>query len=837
MTELAPQTLPERLELPRRGRTAAFFLLLALFFLGPLLWGGHIAVGGDTTNQLIPMKVRQVRHGETWSEGTMGGFSLLADPQAGVFYPPNWIFSFIQESAVPSVLTILTAWHFLLAAMGAYALGRCFHGRIASVLTAMLWAFGSPLLHRLFSGISVFVEALVWMPWAFCGAELLLRAGRRGGGIALLGIAVTMQLLCGAAQVAHMTLFGAGLWIVVRSLLDAPLRKSLWMPLLGYGAAVGLAVCTAIPQLLPTLQYLRLAYPRDGGDRWAFVTGDSLEARTLLTWLWPELFAPGNHERYWASGIGFFETNGYLGIGALLLGLFAIAAAIAYRRETALPIDEAAPPREPLALPMPVAMSLLLLFTVGMLLAFGKNAPIFRFAFDYIPGMDMFRAPARWGLLSLLALCVLAGGGAQSLLTAGTQPARRTLLPWALSGGVLALFFVVCAAAMPAILAGPLGLDAQQQHLLQQGLPAPLAAEAAEDLLRMGVMSAKLAASVAAFLFIGGLVLITGRFHRTTTILLMLVIMAGDLWRFWLPYNQPYPSELAIHEVPVQERYFRLKEPKLLQASFYPQSTAIQAIQTSGSGRVLHTDDVQGWQVDEFQRELLFERPVLHGLETIRGYQQLAHGSFVRDIQAAAGPFRDGERVLPFLAFPVLKDRAPLDAYNVDRIVTYEAWQSEESLRALGLTPLGVPINEAGLKLWRNEHARGFAWVSSSEDWISAKPMDGSSVQIRARGGPEEAYQVRVPAGGGVFHVSTAEHPMWEWRNLPAGARALNSRSVVLPAGVSEIERRYTQRFFGTGQQRGPGMICFVASLSALSALVILLLRFLARVNSPRRPA
>jgi hypothetical protein len=50
---------------------------------------------------------------------------------------------------------------------------------------------------------------------------------------------------------------------------------------------------------------------------------------------------------------------------------------------------------------------------IALLLALGKNTPVFPFLFRHAPGFDLFQAPARWLAVTTLALAALAALGAQ----------------------------------------------------------------------------------------------------------------------------------------------------------------------------------------------------------------------------------------------------------------------------------------------------------------------------------------------------------------------------------------------------------------------------------------
>jgi hypothetical protein len=50
----------------------------------------------------------------------------------------------------------------------------------------------------------------------------------------------------------------------------------------------------------------------------------------------------------------------------------------------------------------------------SLLLALGKNTPVFPFLFRQLPGFDLFKTPARWLAVTTIALTALAAIGAQN---------------------------------------------------------------------------------------------------------------------------------------------------------------------------------------------------------------------------------------------------------------------------------------------------------------------------------------------------------------------------------------------------------------------------------------
>jgi hypothetical protein len=70
-----------------------------------------------------------------------------------------------------------------------------------------------------------------------------------------------------------------------------------------------------------------------------------------------------------------------------------------------------APECRPSALPGSLASFLLAIFAIALLLALGKNTPVFPWLYRYVPTFAMFQAPTRWMLWAEFALALLAALG------------------------------------------------------------------------------------------------------------------------------------------------------------------------------------------------------------------------------------------------------------------------------------------------------------------------------------------------------------------------------------------------------------------------------------------
>jgi hypothetical protein len=147
----------------------------------------------------------------------------------------------------------------------------------------------------------------------------------------------------------------------------------------------------------------------------------------LLTLLSPDFFGNPAQNNFWGYN-NYWENAAYIGLIPLLLALYAIWNRLR-RRPTQGPIG-----------------FLTITVIVSLVLAFGWFTPIYPYLFNTVPGFDLFQGPARWLIVTIMALCALAGFGMQHLIDRGISrkaTARLILLGLALSLAGLAASFVL----------------------------------------------------------------------------------------------------------------------------------------------------------------------------------------------------------------------------------------------------------------------------------------------------------------------------------------------------------------------------------------------------------
>jgi hypothetical protein len=195
-----------------------------------------ILPGADAITYFYPYRAyaaESIRSGRIplWNPYLFLGVPFLANPQAGVFYPPNLLPTWLLPAPPfgASIAPRLVAWslvlHAALAACGAYLYARRVVrlSPLPALLGASAFAYGGFL-----SGQAEHVNQLnvsAWFPWLL----LLWETRQKARWPALLGLGgvIGLGLLAGHTQSSYITLAGLGLYaslptILLRRTADGP---------------------------------------------------------------------------------------------------------------------------------------------------------------------------------------------------------------------------------------------------------------------------------------------------------------------------------------------------------------------------------------------------------------------------------------------------------------------------------------------------------------------------------------------------------------------------------------------------------------------------------------
>lgn len=461
----------------------------------PLGLTNRILAGVDAFTYFLPYWAYrnaelQAGHLPLWNPYLFLGAPFLANPQAAVLYPLHWPLIWLEP---PRALIWSALLHIWLAAGFTYAFGRrsLRLSRPGAWAAALLFGMGGFTLGKI-ENINQ-LNALAWLPAAlWCFDEARHAAGRRARlrrAIAL-SFVLALQILAGHTQTTFINLVGLGIYALIAAWEPRghePLGRRLarlW-PL----AALGPAALLSAGQLWPGLELNALGL-RTGGLTYRLAVSFSLRPRLLLQTFLPP-FAGGLAEAFGSEG--FTEFVGYIGLVGLILAAVALIS--------------------PLEVHRPARARAAGLVLVGIFLALGAYNPAYYLLWRFVPGFDLFRAPARWLALYAFGAAALAGMGLERALratalarppgTAGrlrlaaallvlalaalvaTQqlPPAGTLLGWAAAAAATATLLLI-AARRPAMAAvGVPCLILAELWLAGRGLPFALAtAPAATDL-------------------------------------------------------------------------------------------------------------------------------------------------------------------------------------------------------------------------------------------------------------------------------------------------------------------------------------------------------------------
>lgn len=417
--------------------------LICVLLIYRRLIAGWVIAGGDLETYFYPYWVavsRSLRSGQLplWNPYLFAGVPLLANSQAGVFYPLNWPFWFLAGDTLTGVASAIhgsVLLHVCLASLSMYCLGRSMKlSSWAAAVAGIIYAGGG------FLGIHVEhlnqLQALAWMPFVLLLTEKKSVYSRFPHPISV--FAMAMILLAGHTQMAFITGVAVVVWRIGYA-FDLRLRKlkqalskmgengysyhSLFLKLKRwclFFLPFIIAGLVASEQLLPTLELVNLS-ARQGGLDWREAISFSLQPWNIAgAFLPPYLATP-----LFPEGVAYIGSCGLFLVGG---GVWAI-----YRK------------RQLQYLP------LVFLAVSGVILALGGYNPIYLFVVRIgLPGFTHFRAPVRFLALYVLSAGLLAGLGFDYLwakVTARLASSQR----W---------YPVAVAVIIPVILSGELMLCA-----------------------------------------------------------------------------------------------------------------------------------------------------------------------------------------------------------------------------------------------------------------------------------------------------------------------------------------------------------------------------------------
>ncbi len=715
-----------------------------------------------------------------WNPWTFCGAPFLADPQAGVLYPPNWLLFPLDPGVQLGVFLFL---HAAFGGIGAALLLRRL-GAPRDVAAAAGCAFALNGFFAKHFGQPPFLAAASWLPWVILAA---LRAATRPSvrATACLALAGAGVFLAGQPQMALHAGYAAALaavtgWFAAPAPRPSPARAAL--ALAGAGA---LAVALVAAQLLPTLDLA--ARSARAELAWGTVASGAFHPVDALRFACEEFFGSPLTGDEWAwlfpRGDGFYlrtQINSvFAGTPILVLALYGMVAPAT--RRAAAPFTA--------------------LFLAGVLIAFGT--PPAQLAHRFLPGFDFARLD-RAGAVVVLAQLVPAGLAAAALARGGGGRGRR------LFGAA-----VVVAAAVGYALVRAAGGD------------LPHALGAAPDALAAGFDPAVLArvpgrvAAAAAFAAIAGVAFLLPASRAAA--LLPLLAAAVQLFASGAPYRGDRPPATVFAPSAGIEQLRAL----------------LDADEDRGGGRFVRFGRDQPVRPYPISSVLPPSTNVPYALRDLQGYNALSDRSLGEALQRATGEplfswgIWSGRRIVE-PADPRSLEHPLLDALAVRAVVgaalpPVAGWtpvpcrgfalaRNDEALPrvSLAFAGRGIPAAEMAERLAaaRMDPAREALWVGEGT-LGAADTTEHEAHTLELVVDEAEALLVRTRADAeALVVVADALDPGWTATVDGEPAPILPVwglvRGVRVPAGPHLVEMRYRPRGWAPG-----------AALSVIALLVL----------------
>jgi hypothetical protein len=397
-----------------RFKPASILIVLAVatgltYLFWELLWLGGGWIGGDMYSYFMPQKLvyqEALQRGDwaLWNDVVSLGYPQHAESQTGVFYPFHLLF--YSTLSLNDAYHINQLVHYIIAFAGMALLAQSFGLSLrAALLASLVYVYGW------FPPRNCLEWAIIggaWMPWAIWSVNQFLTT-RHWRYLIGLSVFVCLQLLPGHFVIGFLTILTslaftlARLWWIPK--FDAkqeapstsPLRRvPVFLAVMG---AVGCGFLLAGIQLLPTW-HLKQGSQRDNAVHdvaYGHLPPGYL-SQVVMPWKWYGL-APAERDNALNqmkvltahSATNQAEAHLYFGLIPLLLALLGL-----------IPTKEQRPftGRQRLFL-----WSLAIL---ALTYAFGWWLPITR----HLPGFSFFIGPGRYGLITTLAIALLAAESA-----------------------------------------------------------------------------------------------------------------------------------------------------------------------------------------------------------------------------------------------------------------------------------------------------------------------------------------------------------------------------------------------------------------------------------------
>ncbi len=378
-----------------------FILLLVVLFLSPYLFSWKIPYSGDFTGSdftelNLPLRfvsASSIKSGEFFllTDLLAHGFPILAEGQAGVFYPLNLLYIFLPFFLAVNVGLFL---NFLFGGFFSYIYCRIIKiSRQGSLLAAVSFCFSGFFIFRL-KHLNM-INSAIWLPLQLYLVERYFAEKRSKVKILVfLSLSFVVQFFAGHPQIFYISFISVFIYFVLRTVFENShnlFKKSKEIILSWILVAVVFFGLSAI-QLLPTFFYASMSSRSISMD-YSYLSGSHYSLSSLKHFVSPYFLGNPAENTYFfdLQNVGiFWENNAYFGLIPLFFAFLAVFFCFFKK---------------------PIIRILFLMILISFFFCFGYLNPFFVVFWEIIPGFKMFRFPQRFLILNLVCFTTLAGFG------------------------------------------------------------------------------------------------------------------------------------------------------------------------------------------------------------------------------------------------------------------------------------------------------------------------------------------------------------------------------------------------------------------------------------------
>ncbi|MBM3333841.1 hypothetical protein FJY63_04190 [Candidatus Sumerlaeota bacterium] len=370
------------------------YLALAHAIFFPALRPNVFLWGTDTVAHdygLLRYNWSQIaEHGQLplWNPYLFCGLPSLGTFASCPFYPLQWLFVFVPFALAFTYQYIASDW---LAGLWTYWAARWMGlGRTAAFFAGMAFMVSGHVVTLAHAGHLQKVAAISWMPFVFGCATAAVRQRRWAWWVAC-GVGLAAQLLASHLQIAYYTMLFLAPWILWLALFareQRSLREELLFAAAGVAIALAVAGGLSAAQVIPAIETTPLTN-RGAGLAFDEAASASYPPLEFLEYLLPSFLGDSTgwsfpYRGQWGERI----VTDYMGILPIILALYALVAARDRNR-----------------------WFWLALIVIAAVLATGRYTPVYRVAFNYLPGLNRFRSPGTIMVFIAWPVALLAGYG------------------------------------------------------------------------------------------------------------------------------------------------------------------------------------------------------------------------------------------------------------------------------------------------------------------------------------------------------------------------------------------------------------------------------------------